>query len=115
MTKKVISAIILIGAISFFVIYIKKQNSLIRPLNSQVNSIAVLQSLNSKFSNVGDVFENQDRIIATIGKWQVIFSRNKDLELQVRALQDITTGLRMDKDKSYEIDLRFDKAVIKQL
>lgn len=42
----------------------------------------------------------------------VLFSKNKDLELQVNSLQQVLARAKIDESKISKIDLRFDKPVI---
>lgn len=52
-------------------------------------------------------------IVASVSGILVSFSQTKDLAQQVRALQLVLPKVKMDERKVVEIDLRFNKVVIK--
>lgn len=60
---------------------------------------------------ISNVSEDSEKISYKVGNIKVIFSKKKDLGLQIQALQELVKQLRMD-GRNIQIDLRFDKAVI---
>lgn len=54
-----------------------------------------------------------DTITASISGVRVLFSKDKDLGSQIHALQLVLSGLKIDKEQITEIDLKFDKTIIR--
>lgn len=50
---------------------------------------------------------------ASISGVKVLFSVDQDLDTQVRALQLVLPGLRIDAKKISEVDLRFNKVIVR--
>lgn len=59
------------------------------------------------------IIVKEDLISATISGITVIFSKDKDLNAQVRALQLVLSRPTMGSKKIVEIDLRFNKVVLR--
>lgn len=57
--------------------------------------------------------EDSDKIVVKLGNLKVTMSKKKDIKSQVVALQELVKQLRMDT-KNMEIDLRYNKAVLRE-
>lgn len=58
-------------------------------------------------------FEQNGVITASVSGSVVLFSSSKDLKAQIRALQLLLSRLKMEPVKPKEIDLRFEKIVVR--
>lgn len=58
-------------------------------------------------------FVANDMLQASVSGYSVLFSLNKDLNPQVRALQLVLPAVKMDNKTVREIDLRFEKVIIR--
>ncbi|HUQ84995.1 MAG TPA: hypothetical protein VM077_01615 [Candidatus Limnocylindrales bacterium] len=93
------------------------------PINYKLNSSSdkddrsmelksLLKEKNISYNEI--VVANNNLIVILKDKAKIIFSPNKDLPTQLASLQFILTRLTMESKGFKELDLRFDKPVIRQ-
>lgn len=116
MVKKVVLilviVLILVGIVGF--VYLKQQRKIPLDFFQRAPNYELVQLLTKNgisFSGLPVILNNN--IIATISGVTVLFSAEKDLGVQVRALQLVLPRLKMEEGIVKEIDLRFGKIVIK--
>ena len=112
--KKFVLVIIALLVICVGIVVVMRQTpKILSPLiaTSPVYKLASLLSKNGLVSTT-PVIEN-GALIASVSGILVSFSPQKDLAEQVRALQLVLPKVKMDQRQVIEIDLRFNKVVIK--
>lgn len=115
MKKKIFIVLCIVAFVIAIVVIFAPQNALRKPSAKSSQAIELLSKLEPYYPKAEVSIEDPDQIGLNIGNWQVFFSKKKDLDLQVRALQAVVQQLRMDESKHLSIDLRFNKVVIKNL
>lgn len=98
----------------FFLFQKSRQTEIFIPFfdKSPVQKLAaVLENSSLKLETVPVVVD--EKLIASISGYSIIFSYQKDLETQVRSLQLILPRLKMENKTVKEIDLRFNKVIIR--
>jgi len=112
--KKYIIFLILICLISVgATVFYKRANISLLQSSTKPTLIGILGLVDSLDSMVTPISEDSDKIVVSVGKLKVIFSKNKSLESQVSALTALIKELRIN-EKNYEVDLRFNKAIIRE-
>lgn len=89
-----------------------------KPLVWPVTQENNLQNLRSSLEKENVSFDGQigqlgETITASISGMSVYFNGSKDLNQEVRALQLLLPRLKMEERKPREIDLRFNKVIIR--
>lgn len=107
--------IVLVLVVSGFIYFQKQQNVPVQqPTVSKTNLLKLADALTSaNLTLEAAPFEQNGTITASVSGRRVLFSTRKDLKTQVQALQLITGKLKMDPQPPKEIDLRFDKVVVR--
>ena len=121
MTKKII-----IGAVLFFLVAVtlgfflwKQQNNILgAQIISPNTAIDPTLALISALAKTGIVLETPPilsggTITASISGSLVLFSKDDNIDIQVRALQLVLPRLRIDNKTFHEIDLRFNKVIVR--
>lgn len=116
MYKKILLGILILIIVTILGVYAFSQSHrLLNAVNTSWNTISLSDNL-AKSWNVRPTFvEDEQSATFELGSWQVVFSKNKDQNDQIRALQEVATRLRMDTTQHKLIDLRFSKVVIRDL
>lgn len=116
MAKKIVFvlllALVLIGAGVF--IYTKQQKKAPGEFFQKPPAYELTKLLEKNgigISGLPTVINNN--LMASVSGILVTFSLDKDLEVQVRALQLVLPRLKMESKPAKEIDLRFNKVIIK--
>lgn len=106
--------LILINCLSLFGVLFLKKN-LLAPKIESYSSYTLLSKLTGILP-VGEPFiSDEKKIVVRTDNLIVIFSREKNMDFQVRALQELLAKFRMEDGNKTEIDLRFDKAVVRRI
>lgn len=112
--KRLVPIFIILVAVTVFLVGILIQSRRLRSPGSEQNlSVLVLTKLDRDFPGSGPVSETASDLTVKIHNWSVVFSKNKNLDTQIRALQEIVNNLRIDQAKKLVVDLRFNKAVVR--
>ncbi len=99
--------------LSYKIIREKWEHKLLSPIAGQIYTVALSKALEGEnFIERNQPVEYTDRIVASVSGVIIIFPKTEDYSYLVRALQTVLTGATMER-KIVEIDLRFDKPVIK--
>ncbi|MDO8515205.1 MAG: hypothetical protein Q7S14_01770 [bacterium] len=104
MRKIALLILIIIGG---FFIYFKKGQAFVSPLGERIYLPALAKALNGIVP-----VEYSDKLVATVSGVTVIFPKTKEYDNLVRALQTVLNRATMEK-KPVEIDLRFDKPILR--
>lgn len=113
MKRLLLVFIILSLACIGFVAFLSNSKKIINPLNraSLVSDLSLVLEKNGLVFTTPVVVN--ETIMASISGVLVSFSSQKDFLAQVRALQLVLPKVKMDGSRISQIDLRFDKVVIK--
>ncbi len=107
-----VGVLVFVGSLLFF--QKSKKLPVVTPVNSSPKTLELASELSkNNFSLESVPIENKNSIIASVSGLKVIFSRQKSLKTQVKALQLTLPGLKMESVIPREIDLRFDKVVLR--
>ncbi len=106
-------ALILLSAASYW--YFSQVATLKHVVNTSWSSIELSRKLKEELGLTNSYVEEADSVRVTAGYWEVLFSKSKDQNSQIRALQEVTTRLRMDSSHRKLVDLRFNKVVIRDI
>lgn len=108
-------SVLTITGIAIFLYYHSQENLPVQnPTSSQTTLLKLASEL--KLADLpleSTPFEQNGVITASISGTKVLFSTRKDLKKAIKALQLIKAKLKMDSVKPSEIDLRFDKVVVR--
>lgn len=98
-----------------YIYNLKKSNQKVQnPIAKQPQSLELVKELKAaSFKIESSLFENQNTIIASVSGSKVVFSKTKSIKTQVKSLQLLLDSLKMDMAKPNEIDLRFDKVIVR--
>lgn len=113
MKKHLVIFVVVLSLVGICVGLLIQSGRLHSPYSGQISSLSLLNKLDKNFPGSGPVEETADQFKVQIQNWQVLFSKNKDLDMQISALQEMANNLRIDRAKNLVIDLRFNKAIIR--
>ena len=113
MKRILLVIIILLFVCVGIVMFLSRSSNIINPLSKP----SLIYDLSSVLEKNGLAFTSpiikDNSIMASISGILVSFSTQKDFLAQVRALQLVLPKVKMDGSRVSQIDLRFDKVVIK--
>lgn len=108
-----IGALVLLSAASYW--YFSRISTLKQVVDVSWSTIELSRKLKEELGMKNTYVEESDFVRVTTGPWEIFFSKTKDQNSQIRALQEVTTRLRMDSSTKKLIDLRFSKVVIRDI
>lgn len=117
-TLAVIFAVLLIittASAGGFFFWQKSQNLPIKtPVSGSPKALELTKALTNAGFTIDSVpIETKGAITASVSGKLVVFSVAKDTKTQVKALQLLEQSLKMEPTNPKEIDLRFDKVVVR--
>jgi hypothetical protein len=90
------------------------RGEILRPISAAPDGYELIRRLEKAGIPAADFPAISGEVLAaSVSGVRVLFSREKDLDLQVRALQLVLPGVRMEEKRVEEIDLRFDKIILR--
>jgi len=113
--KKLLLVLLLLFIVCLGIVYVLRQSSkILTPLSqsSPVYDLVAILEKNQIYLTIPPIM-NGGAIQASISGIVVSFSPDKDFSQQIRALQLVLPKVKMDTKRVSEIDLRFNKVVIK--
>lgn len=115
MKKRLITSLVAVGLLVGGVYLFSRGGELLRAKDDRWSNVSLMTKLDELYQTEVSLVETEQKVTAIMGGWRVIFSKTKDQNLQIRALQEVTGRLRMDAGQAQEIDLRFDKVIVRKL
>lgn len=104
--------ILFVGGTAFYLRY--TDFSVAIPIAKESKTIELTKELaKANFRIEASPFEQNGIITASISGSVVLFSSSKDLKAQIKALQLLISRLKMEPVKPKEIDLRFEKIIVR--
>lgn len=115
-TISVVTLLVIITISSIAVFYTKllPKEKVISPVPTPPVVLELLATLENRGFEVEALpFEEESSVIASVSGTKIIFSKSKSPQSQVKALQLVIESLKMEAVKPKEIDLRFDKVILR--
>ncbi len=110
----IVLILIIIGAGAYVYNLKSEKKVVIIPTTNSPKTLELTRILSSSGFNLeSNPFEENGSITASISGSTVVFSNSKDLKKQVKALQLLNGSLKMEDKRPREIDLRFEKVVLR--